>query len=131
MVTGVLPFNHFSNSKIEKLIINADYRISSYFSADLKELISSLLVTYPDLRPSASEILKMKWILKPLLSSNENSSNQKLNSITNCRIKLAGSSPNQKSMNTKKTIQLVKCKSNHCLSCMHLNELNYSDSFKL
>jgi serine/threonine protein kinase len=59
MIAGRLPFEKHSTSEIIRFITNVDFRIPSSCSGKLKEVISSILIFNPTLRPNAHDILHM------------------------------------------------------------------------
>jgi 5'-AMP-activated protein kinase catalytic alpha subunit len=63
MACGYLPFEDPNTGKLYKKILNCDYLIPGFISAQCKEMIKKILNTDPITRPKASEIRKNPWYL--------------------------------------------------------------------
>ncbi len=61
MACGYLPFEDPNTGKLYKKILNCDYLIPGFISAQCKEMIKKILNTDPITRPKASEIRKNPW----------------------------------------------------------------------
>ena len=68
MTAGYLPFDDPNTGRLYKKILNCDLRYPSFFSENLKDLISKLLTVDPLERISISDIRSHKWykIDKPI-----------------------------------------------------------------
>ncbi|OHT16652.1 hypothetical protein TRFO_13084 [Tritrichomonas foetus] len=62
MVTGQLPWTSKDQAQIIQQIKSAEYKIPSYLSENLRELISKLITVNPEDRLTAEQVLKHKWI---------------------------------------------------------------------
>ncbi|KAK8827705.1 hypothetical protein WA577_007252 [Blastocystis sp. JDR] len=63
MVAGYLPFDEPSLSTLFRRIQNANYVCPPWFSAELKDLLSRILVPEPTARISLAEITRHPWYL--------------------------------------------------------------------
>jgi len=61
MACGYLPFEDPNTGKLYKKILNCDYLIPGFISANCKEMIKKILNTDPVTRPKAVEIRKHPW----------------------------------------------------------------------
>lgn len=61
MACGYLPFEDPKTSQLYKKILNADYQIPKFVSADLKDLMTRILNTDPEERITISEIRQHPW----------------------------------------------------------------------
>jgi serine/threonine protein kinase len=63
MVAGIYPFDHEeSHPKLIRQIMAVDYKMPAFFSQELQDLISSILVREPEKRPSLDDILEHPWM---------------------------------------------------------------------
>ena len=61
MVCGYLPFEDPKTSNLYKKILNADYTIAKFVSADGKDIITKILNTDPDERMTLTQIRAHNW----------------------------------------------------------------------
>lgn len=61
MLCGYLPFEDQKTSNLYKKILNADYSLPKFLSADAKDIISRIFVTDPNKRITISELRKHPW----------------------------------------------------------------------
>ena len=61
MVCGFLPFEDPNTNLLYKKILNADYQIPPFVSAECRDLITKILNTDPNTRIKIDEIRKHEW----------------------------------------------------------------------
>ena len=66
LVAGYLPFEEATMVAIFKKIKHAEFSYPSWFSPELKQLLSKILIPDPEVRLSLLEISRNAWLMKPV-----------------------------------------------------------------
>lgn len=64
ITTGHLPFRGSTVREVEEKIITGAYKIPTYVSAQLENLIHQMLAIVPEMRPSIEDLEKHPWVMK-------------------------------------------------------------------